>query len=136
MENKQLTYCETHVFTCEPANVGPKPFTLSCPFVPDHVEVRAYVHTWNSPGAANDDPTPVYGIATSYNLFLISASCFPYTLLIPTVPGNTSNTNLTFYNNANAGFRGNYTSLSINASSADAFQSGGAYTLFFKFTKH
>jgi hypothetical protein len=121
-------YSETVVL-----NYDNKNFSLTCPFIPDRVQVQAATVR----GTDTNPIAPINGGVNYYgsNIFLIQLSCLPARRYISANLTNTFNPVFYFDNTNKYYFQGNY--------SADIFNSvnfniltGGQFILHFTFIKN
>jgi hypothetical protein len=145
MENKNTcpnVYSETVTINCEVKGI--QRFELTCPFIPDYVEVQAALGNYSY---GNRKLRPIQLITDGEdidiissiggNIFLINLSCLPASRAVVASVANTYNPLFCFSNTNNNSFCGNFTCNAYN-SRGDTFNilNGGQVILSFKYVKY
>jgi hypothetical protein len=140
-------YSETVVLNFE--KVGQKLFTLTCPFIPDKVEVQAAVGntssgnvligpTFATPFYPDQKNHPTFTVEpyNASNMFLIELSCIPAGHALPCNLTNTFNPVFFFSNTNQHYFQGNYSADAYNSRDKQYRINGGQVILYFNYVKY
>lgn len=139
------TYTDTAVLNFDGNTIGTNHFLLTCPFIPDRVEVQAAIGGFSLAGATIA-PLNTYVIAAPVNntpamaganIFLVQLSCIPSGRFVMANITNTFNPIFKFDNINGQYFQGSYTAQAWNSNGLITVNqiNGGQVILYFTFYK-
>ena len=106
-----------------------------CPFIPDFVEVQAFMGYLGTGGASLAPYNAPGADVPGCDIFLTRLDCFPANAYVVANSTNTCNPIFRFENTSRQSFQGTYSTNSYNASYMEAM-TGGQIVLQFNFIKY